>query len=553
MEDGYHMSSRKRSSTSITVVNRSEVPTSRVMDHLRESPVFATLSSWADGLGSMREGSLIDRDKFVTPGSLKAQFDLAEWAVENDNVVGGIADITEDMAYTRVTVRCGDAEQDDIWAQILNDLDLETRLKEIWRELYTYSNCYIGTYWGVKSYKVRAKTTTGKQSKKTYDKLRVPLGVTIFDPRNVVPYGNFMFGAEDLAYVAKTRDEAAALSQRTADNSDAVIRQLFAGQADLSLSEISDLKRESGITFHSGGTFRLNPERCFRITGTRPAYKRFAPVRLKSVFELLDLKAQLREMDRSHLLGSANFIVLVTKGSDSLPASVREMEGVSGQFSEGLTRVPIIIGDHRLDIKIITPELTYVLSDDKWRLLDSLISIRLFQLFHQVGDTREGDTKLMKVVTQGLESRRDQIRRQIQRSIIDPIYETNPKLTLPPQLNFHPRRITMSFDSALATAMENARTLGDISRTTYLLDLFDLEQEEELALRREEAETDEMFPPTPNPVLLGGQELAGRLGGNNNGGGKQPPSGKQKADGRIGGGNSNGGGDNLQNRRDTSV
>ena len=139
------MSSRKRSSTSITVVNRSEVPTSRVMDHLRESPVFATLSSWADGLGSMREGSLIDRDKFVTPGSLKAQFDLAEWAVENDNVVGGIADITEDMAYTRVTVRCGDAEQDDIWAQILNDLDLETRLKEIWRELYTYSNCYIGT------------------------------------------------------------------------------------------------------------------------------------------------------------------------------------------------------------------------------------------------------------------------------------------------------------------------------------------------------------------------------------------------------------------------
>lgn len=547
------MSSRQRSSTtaSVTVLNRSEVPTSLIIDRLRDDPVFATLASWSEGLGSVREGSLVDRDKFVTPGSLKSQFDLAEWAVENDNVVGGIADITEDMAYTRVTVRSGDPEQDDIWAQILEDLDLETRLKEIWRELYTYSNCYIGSYWGVKGYKVRAKTSTGKQSKKTYDGLRVPLGLTIFDPRSVVPYGNFMFGAEDLAYVARSRDEAALLAERMKGKSDPVIRQLFDGEAELGLSEVSDLKKEAGITLYAGGVFRLNPERCFRITGTRPSYKRFAPVRLKSVFELLDLKTQLREMDRAHLLGSANFIVLVTKGSDNLPASVKEMEGVSAQFGDGLARVPIIIGDHRLDVKIITPELTYVLSDDKWRLLDSLISIRLFQLFHQVGDTREGDTKLMKVVTQGLEARRDQIRRQIQRSVIDRIFQANPKLTLHPQLNFHPRRITMSFDSALATAMENARTLGDISRSTYLLDLFDLDQDEELSLRTEESKFDEMFPPTPNPLLLGGQELAGVLGGNNNGGGKQPPSGKQKADGRIGGGNSNGGGDNLQNRRDS--
>ena len=145
MEDDDNMSSRQRSSTtaSVTVLNRSEVPTSLIIDRLRDDPVFATLASWSEGLGSVREGSLVDRDKFVTPGSLKSQFDLAEWAVENDNVVGGIADITEDMAYTRVTVRSGDPEQDDIWAQILEDLDLETRLKEIWRELYTYSNSAI--------------------------------------------------------------------------------------------------------------------------------------------------------------------------------------------------------------------------------------------------------------------------------------------------------------------------------------------------------------------------------------------------------------------------
>lgn len=42
---------------------------------------------------------------------------------------------------------------------------------------------------------------------------------------------------------------------------------------------------------------------------------------MKSIFELLDLKQQLRQMDRAHLIGGSNFIVLMTMGDkDHYPA-----------------------------------------------------------------------------------------------------------------------------------------------------------------------------------------------------------------------------------------
>ena len=53
---------------------------------------------------------------------------------------------------------------------------------------------------------------------------------------------------------------------------------------------------------------------------TKPDYERFAEIRLKSLFAILDLKRQLMAADRASLIGAANYILLIRKGEKDAPA-----------------------------------------------------------------------------------------------------------------------------------------------------------------------------------------------------------------------------------------
>jgi len=503
------------------VLNDTDVSSDDVFSALNEQhPEVAALTRWGQQIsGGGRAGGIFERDRFVTPDKVFEQFAVAFDAAQTDDVVSGILETTEALAFNKARIDCEDRDEEDFWNQVSDDLNLEERLREIWRELFIVSQCYVGVLWGTKSYRVRGKTADGNKKRKEFKNMRVPTAMTILDPLKVVPVGNFLFGQERLAYVVD-RNEGAAIDSVLAgqNTSDLAVGQLIDSRYEPDRAEASLITNYSGAD--TSNMFWLNPNRVFRITSTRPDYMRFAEVRMKSVFELLDLKHQLRQMDRAHLIGGTNFIVLVKKGSDTMPAKQNEVNALAGQV-RGAARVPVIVGDHRIEVEIITPKTDQTLDPTRYNGIDARITARLYQMFmtgnFAAGAKGDDSLKLARVVAKGMESRRQNIGRTMEDEIFTRAYKMNEsKLEDKPVLNYIPRRISLEFDPNMTTFMLDLRDRGDISRETLLGEV-------------------DINPEVP----FSGQP--GQPGGGQPGGGASP-----KGAGRAGGGSAGGGGTNTK-------
>lgn len=529
--------------SSVSIINDTDVSNNDVFMALsQQAPEYAALARWANN--ATRSGGLFERDRYVTPGNIYQQMQVAQDASENDDVVSGVLESTEAIAFGRMTFSVMEQDDEDIWAQIAEDIELETRIREMWREMFTVSQFYAAVWWTTKSYKVRGETKKGVKRKKEYTALKVPAGITLLDPLKVVPVGNMMFNQEQLCYAA-TRSESAMIT-RVLENraSDDMISTLMT--KPYSVSDDTERKQLANLGVDPNYLWVLNPKSVWRHTATRPQYRRFADVRLKSVFEILDLKHQLREMDRAHLLGATNFIVLVKKGSDKFPGRQEEIASLQSSV-RSMAKVPVIVGDHRLSIEIITPTTDHTLAPEKYRLLNGMLADRLYQTFiTNTSSTKDDSTKLARIVARGMESRRNMLRLAIEKHILKPTYEKNrTKFAEAPKMQFHPTQVALMFDPALATYLLDLHQIGDVSRET-ILNQVDLDQTDEARWRQREKDNglDDIFQ-SANPYDSPANQSARPQGQNNSGQGNDNPSGGGAANrsaGRTSGGNRSGGG-----------
>jgi hypothetical protein len=528
------------------IVNVSGVPEDQVMSAMmHQAPELASLVRWTQNTQrTSRAGGLVDRDRYLTPGSIFAQFATALDAVESDDVVSAVLESTESLAFQAMGFVAEDEDEENVWNQIGADLDLDSRLREMWRELFTVSQFYCASFFKRKTYRVKGKTSKGVTRKKEFKDLLVPAGLTLIDPKKVLPVGNFMFNQERLVYIAD-RGEAVQFDNVLAggNTSDLIVQQFIQEKyvpdvsTRMSLAQMTDANVDN--------LYYLNPDFVWRHTASRPQYQRFATVRLKSIFELLDLKQNLRELDRTFILGGTSFILLVKKGTDALPAKPAELAALAANVRQ-VSKVPIIVGDHRLSVEIITPKQDHVLVGDKYDTLDERISARLYQTFMtRKSGSNDDSQKLARVVASGMESRRHMLRRALEKNVFRPTFDRNDSLTSLPKLNFYPKRIALNFDPTVATFLQDLRDRGDISRETILYEA-GLHQSDEAMLReREKAEYDKIFSPTNVPF------------NSPNAGGDKPVTNpaSQKSAGRRGGGRSGGGGSNRNSNvpNDTPV
>jgi hypothetical protein len=519
------------------VVNSTNVDTAEAMFELhRQHPEVAAMVRWSSQTATpARAGSLWQRDRYVTPANIYDQFRTAYDAAHADDVVSGSLEIAENLTFGRLDVEADDEDEADIFNQAFEEMDLTSALKEIWREISITSNCTVAAMWGRKQLKVRGRSfQTGTKRKKTYNVV-MPISLRVIDPLKVCPVGDTLFGTDKLAYIAE-QGEAANFDRVLAgeNTTDLTVLEIIQERYKPSPKEQSWLAN-MGVDYNH--LFLMNPERVWRITATKAAYERFAPVRLKSIFDILDLKQQLKEMDRSYLIGSTNFIILIKKGSEKDPAKPAEMAALRTQVAGG-SRMPVIIGDHRLSIEIIAPKLDVTLKPERYNSLDARITARILGILelgaYAAGAKSDDSIKLAKIVSRGLEARRDHLVDVIQRKLIKPTVERNAELTSETvKLQFHPRRIGLDLDPALTNLLQRLRDRGDLSRES-ILDEVGYDQVDEARKREAEAKYfDSVFTPpavpysSPNQPGMNPQDQrnAGVVGGgNNNGGGANPDS-----------------------------
>jgi hypothetical protein len=520
----------------ILMLNETDIPDEEVRNAIKNQyPEFAKLKNWvAEFKGTNRPGGLVNQNKYVSPTNIFDEFRTAAAAARDDDIVSNAVETTEQLAFKRIAIEVEDTDEASIWNQIADDMNLPQRLREIWREVFILSQCYVAVVWERKDYKVKGKSDNGVKKKKVYKQLTVPKGITILDPCKVVPVGNFMFNQEELVYIAD-KSEAPALEETLAGNnsSDLIVSQLILKKYDCSLEEERRIADITGIRSDlKRRLFVLNPENVFRITASRPQYQAFADVRLRSVFELLDMKHNLREMDRADILGNLNAILLVKKGDEKRPATQAEIQAAGAQVQNS-ARIPIIVSDHRIDIEIITRKTDNTLRPERYNNLDSRITSRLFQILstgnYSSGTATDNSPGLFKIIASTMEARRDNIRDLVMDNVFDKIWEKNDKLIEEPDMCFYPRRIALDFDPHYAQYIFDLFAMNQLSHETVLAEVdISLEDEAEKK-RKEDDEYSDVFDP---PVAPG----AAAPGGNT--------TGDPKVDGRLGGGNKNGGGAN---------
>lgn len=508
---------------------------------------------------------IFDRNRYVNPSTPFEKMRTARDATRRDDIVGNAADVTEALALKDISVHTSDVHEKDVWNQIAADLDLDTRLREAKRILYTDSQFVAATWWGRKTYRSRKLTPGGQKSRRPFE-VTVPLGITFLDTTKVAPVGNLSFGGEQLAFVANP-EEAAILDEilaqrdglpspsrrrlhreisyredgrRVADPSrdqmllalnDPVVRRLVVARYTPSLWEDREL-REDGVD--PTNLFLLNRDYVSRHYVTKHPHQRFADVRLERTFELLDLKAQLRQIDRVQLIGGANYIVLITQGSDNNAAKQEEIDNLRAHVRT-LGSVPVLVGPHTLKVEIVTPSTDTTLKAERHDVLDNRLQATVWGTFAATGEDTADPLKLGSIVAAGLEGERKMMGRWVENNIFQRIRDTNPHLfTSRAKLRFHPGTIAFAFDPARMMFLQEMRNNRQLSRDTFLTEAgYD---------QADEAEMLELEAELYDPVFQEQVAFSSPNGQPELGPGDEGTPSDLRREGRNGGGNRNGGG-----------
>ena len=513
--------------------------------------IRAALEPWGKAQGGTtanRLGGVFDRNRFLTPEGVFEQIKVARMALDDD-VVGGAADLTESLALQSMHVKVSQSRDvQDVLNQWAGSVDLDTLMRQAWQSLFSDSQVVVAQLWGRRQFTVRGQTDSGLPRRKTFD-LVVPTAFSIIDSLKVVPIGSNMFGREHLAYYAdpaEHREFQKILQSPAVASPDGwfgggtpdtpsymtdedIIRRLIRYEYKPDKIEQDRLNR---LGLPVDRLWVMDNRFVWRHTLTKPTSDLFSRVRLKSLFEYLDAKAQLKQQDRAMLIAGTNFIVVITIGSDDLPAHPREISGMQAQAGQ-LGKVPLLVGDHRLEVKMVAPPQDSVLSNERYDTLDNRIAARVFGSFVPTGDSNDDPLKMGRLIATGLESRRHMLKRAFENNVLKVIVDSNVSLDGSAKLRFDPARIGLSFDQNWASFLLDLREAKEISRETTLSQ-FGMDQTDEAEYREMEAELfDDTFgtivPHGANPdesARLATRSGGRRGGGNRNGGGFAPGTGQ---------------------------
>lgn len=559
--DGRYGRVSTTSRPSIHYVNQSGLPDDVIDRHFGQGrgnrEIASVIEQWSQSLSNSPVNQTIDvfnRNRGLSDKlHIWAVMARTAWAVENDDILSTLADVLEGLMWQKCRFELIDQDQQDVWNQWAKGVNLDRFLRQAGREDFKVSQFYVGLWWAKKIYSVRdnvideqleqfhdeetrrrqerdpaqedptdadkeeKKPKKGNRKRKRKFPLEVPTQLTIFDPTKILPVGTLMFGRERFAYIANRAEHEAFTQVMKGEAADDTVLQLIDKKYEPTAAE-RNMCSELDIDHQM--LWLMKKDSVFRCTKTKSEYERFAPVRLKPILPILELKQHLRASDRAALIGNTNFIVVITKGSDKWPAKPAEIANLQGQ-ARTIARMPVLVGDHRLNVEIVSPSTDNTLIDSRWQVLDSRLvftALRTFTPVTQGGNSAGSGVKEMSnIVSKGLESRRHMIVRSLEENIFQLVMDRNEALLDEfPHLSFSPRRISLDFSADIMNSILKLRDRGDISRETTLEEL-DYDQDTEVLRRgREKAKYDDTFQsgtpfssPTTNPY---GQQQPGQPG-----------------------------------------
>jgi hypothetical protein len=536
----------------LPMMNLSGVDDSALFASNSVREIASRMSTWVSrGRAASGRSVALDPGAYVPEENPYDEMRAARHAFEHDHIVSGVGEVTEAMAFAGVKWESSEPDDADAFNQLADDQDLDAVLRRMWSETYQCSQAVVAGHWGWCEYVVRGRTTAGNRRKRTY-RFWAPQTLRLLDTAKVVPVGTGPLANSLLAWHATPGEIDAWWDAYDGRLNDPLMLSYFSGQYTPGMAESAQL---AAYGVMPSQLLLMNPDLVWRHTLTMPDYRRHPAVRLRSAFHILDLKQQLINSDRAMLVGSANYILLIRKGSEQRPAQQAELDSLQERY-QFIAKLPVIVADHRLTIDIIAPKTDFVLDRNRYDTLDDRLLARLLGTLVLPGGNSNRDTTdvIATTVARGLESRRHMLRRAIERHVARAIVN-HPRnagvFAEAPSLVYTPRNIALSLDAGYLQTLLALRTQRELSRDTILEHLGLDEATEAMRMQIEQEIYDPIFrtqipysatggtpppdagpPDTPPPGELppagGAPGGGGGPGGGSDGGGgaDAPPPGR---------------------------
>lgn len=456
------------------IVNETDLPDMVVETYVEEHASVLGLSPGNSYSYYVGQGSLLARPKFRPPTSIVEEILLARNLAERDDDVG-------ETIGAMVALAFGEGMQhvhpDEVavamWDKIGRKAKIILALKEMYREYLIAAQCTTAT---VMSRETIGFTPQGADRQRSRSILMPHIGVIPSEQIRVI--GNDLFGTATLAYRPFSGRQEQWLMQffnprttaaRKAEmrREDPILTTLLTEQVawdDVREGSVSTVYGDPGDPTIGAYVYTLNRAYVSRVCMPKGQWPHPRPLLTRN-FPLLEAKRLLSIMDYSLLEAGANFLVVAKKGSDQRPALPEEIANLRDTIRRA-TRSGVMIGDHRLSIEVITPNLEELLNPAKRRLLGRKLATAILRLpDFQSADAGSGQSVLTdtEIIARVVASDREDLRLHVEEEIYDPIADRNgDSLEGPPTIWFP--KIILQGLQYFTQLILGLRDRGDIPR-----------------------------------------------------------------------------------------
>lgn len=522
--------------------NRTDLPDGEVRD--------AILDQWAEMAGlqfaqpstfqlySNYQTSMLARQPFKTPANVIDEIKLARSLADTDDDVGAALGMMNAVAWGE---GIQNHHRDETTLEFFNQftsptaMDLESVLEEMTREFLIAGSVTTLTLFT----RTRLSYFPLKSDIPVAAQIQIPR-VGILPAENLRVISNDVMNTGTLAYhvddmnMKRWLDEYFSPTTAGARKAMMAIQEpiaaaLFTGRIEVPYTD-SDINTR-GLTLYT-----LNQRMVHRTSMPKGAMPYARPLLTRN-FALLEAKRLLNIMDYALLQGGTNYIVVAKKGTDQLPAQQPEVDNLVGQVTHA-SRSGVMVGDHRLSIEIITPDLEELLNPSKRNLLGRKISTALLRQTEQnTGDAgTQGAVNEMELLARVVSSDRSKILRHVQSTFYLDTANRNRSTFKQGAPTIWAPKIILAGAKDFWSQVLNARDRGDIPRR-WSVEALGFNYEAGLAEREREIARgdDEILMPASVPFSNDGEPQdngPGRPKGtsSNNGRGKDgEPEGRDRA------------------------
>lgn len=477
------------------VVNQTGMPDTQVGNAVNEQwenivgERFVELSSFNSssqgGYNSMqaKPQGLFVRSDYRMPTNPIEEMELAMRLYEEDDDVANTIGMMSAVAYSGMKNLHADQETEDFFNSIAYEVNLDARLREMYEQLLVASSVYMMTAY---------MRQTVPNFKSGPDPSLVIPAITYLNQLSIRVISGSDFGDPPLAQLVDDQTNAILSRLHSASTSAAeknqirkqnpLISALYIARFQPSLQQMSDDSTLSGGT----NMWVLNPQLVKRYTlNMNSSQSKYPQSLLRRVFGLCEAKRLLNIADWSLLSGAINYLVVVRKGSDKIPAHPLEIQNLQG-LVKSAARSGVMVGDHRLQVDLIMPDMTNMLDDSKRSLLGRKIAKSIMRLPDvEFGRVEGGGTPEGEIVSRVITSDRLLMKRLVERNLYHEIVARNPRVFRngSPKLWFPP--VTITGHKFFNDQILKLRDRGDISRSTTV-EVIGLDPSSEMAQRQRE-------------------------------------------------------------------